>query len=135
LVLDILAHFFVFMHQQLEEISTFLNVKIESITKLRDVSTIRKGNFFYIKMYIPAFLGKDRQEPSPLVWIYLVRISSSSAVHLPLFNPIFSQHGALPIASRSLLSKRERETEKEKTLLDPWVREWVSENRRNHPGD
>lgn len=45
----------------------------------------------------PAFLGNDLQEPSPLAWMYLTRISSSAAVHLPFFNPTFSQHGALPI--------------------------------------
>lgn len=46
---------------------------------------------------IPAFLGKDLQDPSPFSWMYSVKILSSSAVHLPFFNPTFSQQGVLPI--------------------------------------
>lgn len=49
------------------------------------------------KKQVPAFLGNDRQDPSPLAWIYFVNFSSSSAVHLPFFKPTFSQQGALPI--------------------------------------
>lgn len=54
-------------------------------------------NNVYGKIYIPAFLGKFLHEPSPCCWMYCVNISSSSAVHLPFFNPTFSQHGALTI--------------------------------------
>lgn len=32
--------------------------------------------------------------------MYFTKISSSSAVHLPLFNPTFSQQGALPISDQ-----------------------------------
>lgn len=49
--------------------------------------------------FLPAFFGNDLHDPSPLAWIYLLKISSSSSVHLPFFNPTFSQHGALPILS------------------------------------
>ena len=41
--------------------------------------------------------------------MYLARISSSSFVHLPFFNPTFSQHGALPIL---LCLREEGEAEK-----------------------
>lgn len=54
----------------------------------------------HVEISLPAFLGNDLQDPSPLAWMYLLKISSSSAVHLPLFNPTFSQQGALPILER-----------------------------------
>ena len=48
-------------------------------------------------MFIPACLGRARQLLWPCWWIKETKIWSSSGVHGPLFNPIFSQHGALPI--------------------------------------
>ena len=62
----------------------------------------------YVVRSIPAFLGSDLHEPSPCSLMYLARISSSSLVHLPFFNPTFSQHGALPILTSFLCLGEER---------------------------
>lgn len=67
-------------------------------------------NKVWVCAKLPAFLGNDLQEPSPLAWMYLVNFSSSSAVHLPLLSPTFSQHGALPIPQLSLYLTHTTET-------------------------
>lgn len=47
---------------------------------------------------VPACLGSARQLLWPYFWTWDFKIWSSSTVHGPLFNPIFSQQGALTMS-------------------------------------
>jgi hypothetical protein len=57
--------------------------------------------------------------------MYLARISSSSLVHLPFFNPTFSQHGALPILT-GFFSVLERRARKQKEITTATARNAAS---------
>jgi hypothetical protein len=75
--------------------------------------------------------------------MYLARISSSSLVHLPFFNPTFSQHGALPILltsrgfsvweRRGQESEEEEETQEEKEITTATARNAASSLLRASP--
>uniref|UniRef100_A0A0E0JHL8 Uncharacterized protein n=1 Tax=Oryza punctata TaxID=4537 RepID=A0A0E0JHL8_ORYPU len=64
----------------------------------RDVPPLEVGPQLLPQRSNPAFFGIDLHAPSPFSRMYLASFSSSSFVHLPLLNPTFSQHGALPMS-------------------------------------